>query len=382
MHNKSGGMVNPYLLQAAGPSAACLNCHEGTTASAYRVSTAGSALMAGLPPQMMTPGGDFAWLKKSYSWLAGTLQSEPGYRHGHNIVAPEFGYQADSLNTTAPGGTYPAGSLHCISCHDPHGRYRVRFDGTVGISGAAIASSGSYSDNGLAVNPQSGKAVGVYRLLAGVGYQPHSASVPAFSFDPPAAMAPLNYNRSETATQTRVAYGNGVSFWCANCHGTSTGHVGTRFSHPVGEVLGSEIASHYNAYVKTGDLSGTGTAAFLSLVPFESPQGSSAAERNALAAMARSDDGNLEGPTSQDRVGCLTCHRAHASGWRHALRWNNDSPLLIYNGNYPGTNTGAPPEYHMGRSESETRRAYYDRLPERFAANQNRLCEKCHVGDG
>ena len=381
MHNQSGGTANPYLLQAAGFSTICLNCHEGTTISSYRVSTAGSALVVGLPPQMMTPGGDFAWLKKSYSWLYGTIQNEHGDRHGHNIISSEFGYQVDNLNSTAPGGTYPANSLHCISCHDPHGLYRVRFDSTVGISGGAIQSSGSYSDNGIAANPsQAGRAVGVYRLLAGTGYKPPPlVSAPVFNYDPPAAMSPTDYNRSETVTQTRVAYGNGVASWCVNCHGSITGHVGTRFTHPVEGTLGSVIATRYNAYLKTGDLSGTGTAAFLSLLPFESYLGNSAADRNALAAMARSNDANLAGPTSQDRVGCLTCHRAHASGWRYALRWNNESSLLTYNGNYPGNNNGAPPEYHMGRSESETRRAYYDRLPERFAVNQNKLCEKCHV---
>jgi hypothetical protein len=34
----------------------------------------------------------------------------------------------------------------------------------------------------------------------------------------------------------------------------------------------------------------------------------------------------------------------------------------------------------MGRTEAETRRAYYDRPASVFALNQNRLCEKCHAG--
>lgn len=379
MHNQGGGIANAFLLQAAGPSAVCLNCHEGTTVSDYRVATAGSVLIEGQPPLMMTPGGDFAWLKKNYSWLSGTIQTEYGNRHGHNIIAPEFGYQPDSFNVTAPGGTFSASNLHCTSCHDPHGRFRVLYDGTVGVTGASISSSGSYSYNGSAQNPLPGSAVGAYRLLAGVGYQPSSSFGSVFSYNPPAAMAPSEYNRSESMTQTRVVYGNGVSLWCANCHGNFPGHVGTTFNHPVDTVLGAEIASHYNAYLKTGDLSGTDTKSFLSLVPFESPLGYSSSERNTMADMARNDDTNLVGPTSQDRVGCLTCHRAHASGWRSALRWNNDSQLLVYNGNYPGINNGAPVEYSMGRTESETRRAYYDRPPEYFAVNQNRLCEKCHA---
>jgi hypothetical protein len=94
--------------------------------------------------------------------------------------------------------------------------------------------------------------------------------------------------------------------------------------------------------------------------------------------MARSDDLNLEGPSNLDQVNCLTCHRAHASGWAHMLRWNNESPYLVYNGLYPGTDNGAPAAYNMGRTEAETSRAYYDRPVDVFGTNQNRLCEKCH----
>jgi hypothetical protein len=53
--------------------------------------------------------------------------------------------------------------------------------------------------------------------------------------------------------------------------------------------------------------------------------------------------------------------------------------LIVSGGAYPGSDTGALPEYHMGRTEAETRRAYYDRPVSDFAVNQNRLCEKCHA---
>jgi hypothetical protein len=61
------------------------------------------------------------------------------------------------------------------------------------------------------------------------------------------------------------------------------------------------------------------------------------------------------------------------------LRWNHRSEFLTYNGYYPGLDNGAPAENHMGRTEAETRRAYYDRPASVFGANQIRLCEKCHV---
>jgi len=384
MHNSldnmpmtQSGMANASLLLNTSASGTCLNCHQGSTASSYQVATSDGALPPGIPPAMMTPGGDFAWLKKSYSWLVGgTPYNETGDRHGHNIVSLDFGYLADAVNISAPGGTFSAAALQCTSCHDPHGRYRVLNDGTVSTTSKPAFASGSYSVNGVPTNPQVGESVGTYRLLAGVGYQPSGSGI-TFVNGPPAAMAPEDYNRSEDLTQTRVAYGAGTSLWCVNCHDQM--HTSGAFVHPSDQAVGITVADRYNAYIKTGDLTGTIDQAFLSLVPFETGHTNSLADRNSLAAMARSDDSNLYGPGPQDSVGCLTCHRAHASGWPYMLRWNNDAPLMVYNGFYPGIDNGVPPEYSMGRTEAETRRSYYDRPASEFASNQNRLCEKCHT---
>ncbi|MDW7710845.1 MAG: hypothetical protein SCH98_10245 [Deferrisomatales bacterium] len=387
MHGTEQGFVvggNPFLLQAVSPTSLCLHCHQGQIPQQHLVSTSDGVLGAGLPPQMMTPGGDFAWLKRTYTWVAGgLLRREEGDRHGHNIVAPEFGYQSDALHATAPRGTYPSQYLYCTSCHDPHGRYRVMPDGTTATTGLPIEGSGSLSENGLARNPVAGRSVvGAYRLLAGRGYQPVYVPGQVFVEDPFAAIAPAQYNRPESAAQTRVAYGSNVSEWCGNCHAPEGGtgfphHQWNRTSHP----LGGSTSDYYNVYVKTGDLSGSKESSFTSLVPFQMELGNSLQDRGAMAAAARSDDGNLVGPGAQDTVMCLTCHRAHASGWRAMLRWNPDADRIVYEGAYPGTDTGAPPEYHMGRTEAEARRAYYDRPASVFAANQNRLCEKCHAGE-
>lgn len=331
---------------------------------------------------MMNPGGDFAWLKRTYTWVAGGItKREEGDRHGHNIVAPDFGYLPDAAHATAPRGTYPSQSLYCTSCHDPHGRYRVMPDGTVRTTGLPIAASGSLSANGTATSPVAGQsAVGTYRLLAGRGYQPPHATGQTFVEDSFAAIAPAQYNRPESTTQTRVAYGSKVSEWCGNCHAPeAAGGFGHHQWGGTTRSFGGAIADHYNAYVKSGDLSGQTDQAFLSLVPFQMELGNTFQDRAAMAAAARSDDGTLFGPRAQDTVMCLSCHRAHASGWRAMLRWNPDADRIVYEGAYPGTDTGAPPEYHMGRTEAEARRAYYDRPASVFAANQNRLCEKCHA---
>ncbi len=45
-------------------------------------------------------------------------------------------------------------------------------------------------------------------------------------------------------------------------------HSSGNYVHPVDESLGSDIAANYNAYVKSGDLTGVATTSFTSLVPF------------------------------------------------------------------------------------------------------------------
>jgi len=79
---------------------------------------------------------------------------------------------------------------------------------------------------------------------------------------------------------------------------------------------------------------------------------------------------------------CLSCHRAHASGWDHAMRWNMKTEFLVYNGEYPGIDgTNVPAGISQGRTRAETRKAYYDRPPTAYATSQRSLCNKCHAKD-
>ena len=406
MHNSAQGRENvtgttlgqgtgPYLLKAGDPSGACLNCHEragDTGPTTYHISTPSIDLPPGVPPQQLTPGGDFGWLKKNYSWISGptgsSLTSE-GDRHGHNIVARDFLYEADRTFLEAPGGLsiYYSSDLGCTSCHDPHGQYRRNFDGSISTTGRPIAGSGSFKSS---PDPDVTVSVGAYRLLGGRGYLPKSltAGVP-FSYDPPAAVAPDKPNRSEVATQTRVAYGTGMSEWCMNCHFNmhTAYYPGTaNLLHPVGATaklglisIGTDSlyskADNYNRYVRTGDLTGLIDTSYLSLVPFE--EGTS--DYTILKSHANSDGSWLAGPDRTNaQVMCLSCHRAHASGWDGIMRWNSRSDFIAYNGAYAPS---ANPEYAQGRTEAEARQAYYDRpASPTFALDQDSLCNKCHVG--
>lgn len=357
MHNSLGGATvsatpGAYLLQGNSQSATCLICHGSGTAAQYNVSTK-NAVIGGVPTNF-TPGGDFAWTKV----VTG------GSNRGHNVIAVDLGMGEDSRLATAPGGTYPRGNLHCSSCHDPHGKYRITEAGTVVNTGPAISGSGSYG-----AVPAAGQAVGVYRLLAGKGYFPKSVgSGFAFgaSIDPPTAVAPGTYNDA-TSGGARVAYGSGMSEWCANCHGTfhsTAGSSGTYTVHPVGagaKLDKAEIAALYNNYKQGKGLD--------KLVPFEFGTATPRSDLSGKLAIEQQAE-------TTSNVMCLSCHRAHASGFESMLRWKKgttDTPFL----------TDAAGAYVApdGMSNLQVNAAYYNTLPSSFGPNQRSLCNKCHAKD-
>ncbi len=431
-----------YLLRGSDPSSTCLNCHEetGDQAIGSFVSTAPADMpntSPSRPPIELTPGGDFGWLKKSYSWsVSGSNYSDNGDLHGHNIAANDFNYSVgpDWNGKNAPGGAYPASDLTCISCHDPHGTYRRNSDGSITNSpgGAHIIGSGSYGSM-----PASGQAVGVYRMLSGKGYLPlylAGQTAYAFNFPSPAAVSPTVYNQSETGIdyQVRVAYGNdatnggGMSDWCRNCHpdihttsgpanpdnyllqpysfpsthpsGTLTSGVPSPTQDQFGSYVysGSSYALNYDQYIMSGDYNTGYTSSspsYSSLVPFEEDT----VNYQTLSSHANNNGSYLDGPSDSDFISCMSCHRAHASGWDYALRYkynglsdgNNGFSEVMTNDNggisqWPGIDIySSDPNnlaYAMGRTQYETQKAYYDRLASMFAPNQKVLCNKCHIG--
>jgi hypothetical protein len=449
MHNANGGAAvqgktksnpgtnvgNSYLLQGTDQSSTCLLCHggNGTNGSDYQIVTVdGSESNPAAAPLNYSPGGDFAWLAKSYTYTVGssnyqyfwpgqgptgTAVTSAGQRHGHNIIAADFAaFQAgDGAMTVAPGGSFPyvttgKSAFACSNCHDPHGRTRVggtaaapvvisplvgsgSFAAVTTGPGATIPpirTTGSFGDapgtaNGVAY------AVGTYRLLAGINYAP--ASNPNFPFQnaAPIAVAPLNYNKAEGASEVRVAYGTGMSEWCQNCHvnihadNYVTGAPGYR--HPAGSqaFLRPAQVAVYNSYVSSGDLSGSNR--YSSLVPFESQ----VTDITKLAAAAQTntpgsiDAGSVFLADTSKTVMCLSCHRAHASGWDSMVRWNMNASILTDSNQYWDTATN--PEYANGRSAAVQQAAYYGRSvgtvgnSTNMGPFQRSMCNKCHGKD-
>jgi len=237
--------------------------------------------------------------------------------------------------------------------------------------------SGSYNTS---PDPTADRAVGVYRLLGGKGHVTSLHDGAPFTADPPAAVSPEDYNRPEDRSDTRVAYGKGMSEWCANCHPVLLGGSGGKKTHPAGNNVKftAIVAANYNAYVASGNLTGNSATSYSSMIPFEM----GTADYARLKSTAGSSGGQTAGPDASANVMCLSCHRAHASGWDHATRWNMKTGFLVINGEYPGVDDmTVPPRISQGRTRAETRKTFYERPASRYASYQRSLCNKCHAKD-
>jgi hypothetical protein len=315
MHNsQDGALVDPdsasgnaYLLIDATPSDTCLSCHAAYGQRSSDGSTRG-------------PGGDFYWMTQTFTWSAhGHDYNSYGREHGHNVDSPGYGLVVEPVMTEAPGGTYDIDYLGCNSCHDPHG-----------------------NEN--------------FRLLYGIGDT--AANYPTgYSFTEAAPVADGNSRRTnigdsgEELHGQHTAYTSGMSDWCANCHAGMHSDMTTNLVHPTDVSIGSTNSTTYNGYVTTGDFTGGAYAtAYLPLVPFEDSANTTS---------------SLTGTTASSKVMCLTCHRAHASPYRDATRWDTTETLL---------NEGHPDAL------TEPYISYYWANPLNYD-NQRSLCNKCHAQD-
>lgn len=310
---------NPNLLKYGTATDTCVRCH----------STRGQFSNG----QGYGPGGDFYWLTRTFTWITpwGATESSPGSSHGHNVVSQVYGVEVDPVLGSAPGGEFLSSRLGCTSCHDPHGNRN-------------------------------------FRMLYGADLGPSYGGGARFTFMNNAPLARGNAGSTiagcggvETDARHTV-YKSGVSDWCANCHAAMHANDGVRFQHPTGAQLTAAIANAYNRYVSTDDpLGGSLATSYLGLVPFEAIN----------VDLDVVDPANAtSGPSASDRVMCLTCHRAHASPFADAGRWDFAATLLATD-SHPRTGD-------IGASDQDVANSYHGHV---FTAHQRSLCNKCHAKD-
>ncbi|MBE0567082.1 MAG: hypothetical protein IH621_14065 [Krumholzibacteria bacterium] len=324
MHNSQNGAVvdannpggNAYLLKSGNPSDTCLSCHAN-----YGQFRGGNGY---------GPGGDFYWLTKTFTWTQrSSVVSSQGDSHGHNVIAPARGLAQDATLTQAPGGTFQSQYLSCTSCHDPHGNqnFRILYGSAIG----PVYNGGRYNFTAEAPLAK-GNSRNTY--IAGGGFEDNA---------------------------NHTVYKSGMSDWCANCHTNFHSPNTSNFVHPTGQALGSTVAANYNAYISSDEIVGGNPAtSYWGLVPFEDID----------VDLETVDAANYTaGPVSNDRVMCLSCHRAHASPFRDIARWDMSATHII--SSHPQITDG-------NATQADIDNMYYDYT---FVTNQRSLCNKCHVKD-
>jgi len=154
-------------------------------------------------------------------------------------------------------------------------------------------------------------------------------------------------------------------------------HSSGNYVHPVDEGLGGTIQANYEQYVGSGNMTGSAGSSFLSLIPFAT----NTSDYTALATLAVNDDTQLGGPGSTDQVMCLSCHRAHASGFEYMLRFGYQYEFMTKNSSYLCADAYGNDACGRGRTEQEMTIAYGDRPATDWATYQRVLCNKCHAKD-
>ena len=165
--------------------------------------------------------------------------------------------------------------------------------------------------------------------------------------------------------------------WCSNCHqqllenSYVSGEAG--HTHPAAnsEKLDSFIVTNYNTYIASGNPVGAkGFAGYNTLVPFET--GDTMATRTALEA-TQAAGGPAAAATAN--VSCLSCHRAHASGFNSMLRYDPTTFMTV-------EDTAGSTVYATDTAANNMlTRAYYNRPASSFIAYQRSACNKCHNKD-
>jgi hypothetical protein len=134
--------------------------------------------------------------------------------------------------------------------------------------------------------------------------------------------------------------------------------------------------------VGSGNMTGSAATSYDSIIPFQTDNTTNYTTLKALAV----NDGSVKtGPSTSDRVMCLSCHRAHATGWDYMTRWNaTGNEFIAVDGVWPGTDSASTianqAKYAQGRTVAETTKAYNDTTMH-YGSYQRSLCNKCHAKD-
>lgn len=301
MHASQLGSATP----ASGPQLflmkdTCLGCHTGTNSTDGSAPTIPYVYTAGVTDlNSSLAGGNFKF-------------ADDNVRYGHN--PQELTGGADATLLTPPGwktgfaangqvGTInngvPATKLSCAGLYGCHGTHD-----SSGVNGAHHANAtGALTTATTVANS--------YRFLNGIkGFEADD-----YEYNPGAATGNHNVYLGEArtgaeATADAVSDTHTISYFCAECHGIF--HSGASSSEGLASAGTTFITDPWIRHPvdismpTTGEFAGY--SAYVPTVP--------------VASISVADGALTVGNAADRIVMCLSCHRAHASPWNAALRWN------------------------------------------------------------
>jgi hypothetical protein len=273
---------NAHLLVRANKTDLCLACH----ASNYSIGSEYAPDVNGAATD--TPGGDFD--------SAITTASK-----GHNPYHATGGVisQDSTFSTNIPPGSSTAlWEWSCLSCHTPHKDTSATGD-TAAYAYRLLrkklkgpGSSGTYTDVSSA-------------LTLGDSDKVTPLATSSANVDAEAATKHNVYRVTTNESDT-----NGLGAWCAGCHGNFHGASNTKsgsdwIRHPTNELIGSSMATNFGNLVVSGK----------AFIPMETTR-TSGSFTTTTDLSATAADG------AKDQVFCLSCHKAHATAYANATRWD------------------------------------------------------------
>ncbi len=262
-------------------------------------------------------------------------------------------------------GTGNSIRMDCATCHDPHGSPNYRVLKTV-VNGNPV---GEYAPSGNPADPDpDGFVSSVEPGWPVNGFRLHTA-YPAYTPNYTTAMYAKGYDMTD-ATLANGATGRnfnkGMSGWCAGCHNTYLGPVGT-FTKTNSLGISSSyrsVASTYNAGDGMGLELRHKHPINVELDSYNGPDKANMIITGQILPLAHDiDEQGAPTPDAQDWIECLTCHRAHGTA----------ADMTGY-----ASNAGAETVLDVDGIARNTFPAQ-NAVPSALLRHDNRgVCERCH----
>lgn len=294
MHASQTGTASTprdYLLNSD-----CLGCHTGTNDGTNGPYVLTTGLSAGTDISTDLAGGNFGWAEAdarlghnpSELTTADTLTQPPGWK--------STGFDANGQ----VGTSWAADKLTCAGTYGCHGTHDAN-----GVTGA------HHSNASGAINSAPTSVGGSYRFLYGIeGYEDDDYEYETTTDHN------VYYGEARTGLETsgdRVSDTHTMSYFCAECHGIF--HSGSGSEGMLDDSTDTIFTDPWVRHPVDISMPTSGEYA-----------GYSSYDPDVPVASSDVSDGSLTVSNAADRiVMCLSCHRAHASPWNAALRWDPSS---------------------------------------------------------